>query len=103
MDPMEMKIKQYQDAIDILMSLSGQPDKLEELVTKLAKMRPDVLIEVYSGVVGWEKEIREMMESKTSGGKIRAIKRYREMFGVGLKDAKIAVDKIQQSIRFSRI
>lgn len=41
----------------------------------------------------------ELQQLLSSGRKIQAIKRYRELTGAGLKDAKNAVEKLEAKLR----
>jgi ATP-dependent Clp protease ATP-binding subunit ClpC len=52
--------------------------------------------EAFAGRLSGEDEIAAILES---GGKIQAIKRYRELTGVGLKEAKDAVEALEARIK----
>jgi ribosomal protein L7/L12 len=46
-----------------------------------------------------EEQARQVREALFAGNKIQAIKFYREQTGVGLKDAKDAVEKLESELR----
>lgn len=45
------------------------------------------------------REIIAIREALLSGDKIRAIKLYRDLYGVGLKEGKDAIDAMERSMR----
>ena len=51
-----------------------------------------------SNPISWE-DLRDIQESILAGRKIEAIKLYREYSGLGLKDAKDAVEELERKLR----
>lgn len=59
----------------------------------------------FEGLLKNAQQLKEVLRLVRSGNKIEAIKRYREIFGVSLKEAKDAVDQLEsgQSISFQHV
>lgn len=59
----------------------------------------------FDGLLKNAQQLKDVLRLVRSGNKIEAIKRYREIFGVGLKEAKDAVDRLEsgQSISFQSV
>ena len=53
------------------------------------------LAEMFSPIIGQAKELGEVAKLVRQGQNIEAIKLYREIFGVGLKEAKDAVENME--------
>lgn len=79
----------YMRTIDLLMS----PDiDYREIVIEIAKKHPDILMEAAQTIeneVPWKVEVDISLRA---GLKIDAIKRWRQATGLGLKEAKDAVE-----------
>jgi ribosomal protein L7/L12 len=77
-----------------LMSRGGSTKQLERRLERVER-KLDLLMQ-HQGVQQPEPEFdQDVVNLARSGRKIEAIKRYRELTGAGLKDAKDAVERIQ--------
>lgn len=59
----------------------------------------------FDGLLKDAHKLKEILQLARSGNKIEAIKRYRETFGVGLKEAKDAVERLEsgRSVSFQNV
>ncbi|HEY4384226.1 MAG TPA: ribosomal protein L7/L12 [Ktedonobacteraceae bacterium] len=76
--------------------------QLEATVNRLEAMMEAVLVRLDINPAEFEQEppaISVIREELLAGNKIKAIKLYRELYGVGLKEAKDAVDSMQVNLR----
>lgn len=81
----------YAQAIDIIWNHLSLSDKI---LIEVAKMNPSVIVKAYDKLTGaseWERGAKDLV---TSGLKVQAIKYCREQTGMGLKEAKEAVEKL---------
>jgi len=82
---------------------SGHSIQLEARVHRMEAMMQALLIRL--GIDPAEvtppepQENRAIREALLSGNKIQAINLYRELYGVGLKDAKDAIDAMATAVR----
>src|SRR6185436_19086798 len=76
-------LKEAKEAVDAM--ASGQPVQLNQSVTPFGDI---------GQLAGKAQKIQEIMRLIQANQQIEAIKLYRETFGVGLKEAKDAVDAI---------
>ena len=81
----------YQQAIDILQGLDGDTQGKADMLIEIAKRSPKTLVDMHKAIniVPEEQRIyNEINDMFDGNNKIMCIKRYRELTGAGLKDAK---------------
>jgi ribosomal protein L7/L12 len=78
----------YAEAIAII---TDDSTNFKKLLIEVAKFNPEVLVAAKEGQ-GWQAEVRAIL--KNGGGKIDAIKACRNASGLGLKEAKDAVETL---------
>jgi ribosomal protein L7/L12 len=88
-----MPNKHYAEAIDALEKIQ-QLDCARIILVEIAKLHPSAVVKAYEKLHKrlWLKDVIDLLKSKK---KIDAIKLYREKTGVGLKEAKVAVDALE--------
>ena len=77
----------YAEAINIIMS---NRNDWQEIVVRIAQKHPKMVVE--AAKEDWKKEAEAIYRG---GDKIGAIKLWRTMTGLGLKEAKDAVESLQ--------
>lgn len=91
----QAKEEAYKKIIDIQGIHLSEPTK-DRIINTLMKEHPNIFISIYNsaGCTAWLDNVKELA---LSGKKIQAIKMYRENTGVGLKEAKEAVEAMPES------
>ena len=79
----------YAEAIDVLMKRGN----FNEILIEIAKVHPKAVVMANSAVNGptWQEQCRELLKA---GRKIEAIKVCHQLTGMGLKEAKEAVENL---------
>ena len=92
----KVKLNDYERATEILQQVYTNPNSFDAFgfLLKLTKTHPNVLVEAYESH-STSLRFRVISYLKDSF-KIRAIKIYRDETGVGLREAKEAVEKIAE-------
>ena len=91
-------IKNYKQAIDILDEILGEYASMQELVTRIARNNPDILVNAYD-YVKYDKDDdmkKEAIHLINSNLYIQAIKHVREKTGWGLKESKAYCDELRE-------
>lgn len=80
----------YSRAIEIL---TKHDNLAKDILIEIAKSNPSAIIKGYNSLnhPNWQDEVLPILRS---GQKINAIKRCRELTGMGLKEAKQAVEEL---------
>lgn len=80
----------YSDAIEIIVS---DRSDWKDMIIHIAKKHPKLVVEA-AGKYDWKKEAKRIYLSGDTGSKVEAIKYCRSMTGMGLKEAKEAVEAL---------
>ncbi|UCC41430.1 MAG: ribosomal protein L7/L12 [Candidatus Aminicenantes bacterium] len=84
----------YAKAIDILFDVMSHKRNPLELIREIAKLNPAIIIRAAKNISApWMEAAIPLLKE---GQKILAIKKCRELTGLGLKEAKEAVDELEK-------
>lgn len=106
----KVKSSDYRKAIRVIQDVrSGvlTPEMLEDIILRIAETHPDVLVKATkdSSIVASLSDaasavVFTVLAFLRQGEKIQAIKAYRSVTGVGLREAKDVIDKLQSQVTF---
>lgn len=86
----------YAEAIEVLRVVINDYNKSERILWEIAKQHPAAILKAAMAMgIYSDKDAKLKQMVSTASGKIEAIKTYREMTGMGLKEAKDAVEAIR--------
>lgn len=80
----------YEQAIEIL---SKKPDT-DRLIFEIAKKKPKTIVDAYERIHGPMIDTQIINMAKAGSSRIDCIKKYRQLTGVGLQEAKKHVEAI---------
>jgi len=100
---MRATIKGYQEAIRIIQDIFASritEDEVQDIILKIAEQNPSALVKARNSLLGTGLGMgRKVIGHLREGKRILAIKAYRETTGVGLKEAKDAIDAIERKFK----
>jgi len=89
--------KYYKDAITVLQTVENDEQKIKKLLYEISRNHPQAVVESGKNLKYFTTPLEEALKEMVmkADNKIEAIKKYREMLPIGLKEAKDAVECIR--------